>query len=1362
MESFALLKTNVGLTTNVKIVVTSNYDLFLDSIVSTSELSESRYKRFRFNKNQFFDDILPSYYKDTPIDIAYKIKFDDDADIMSGDFANQYDDIYQYGARNIIDNKFYTEEFEYFAPLHINNKKIPSKFIIFRVDGPGLQTITKDNFRDEILQKMKSVKVFDLTLESSLGEWIDKNFISNRYYPNKSLYIDFRKMEFSTWKGIDFERGGYTEKSFMMDSVLEYEQPYFDMEKLILNGYQNNKVIYPNLLNMSFLFDDTPATKTSLRKWSLNRYLGFYLDELTLVDNITPNFLPKLRTDVLIDENNVIYSPSNDSPFLEDWRVNDYPYLEIGGIFYKIQKFQESTDLLIQKIKNTDATYEEKLDVKFVVKYKVISEIDLSSYKYVDINKNLIKIDANNRLLYQNGDKFIIPSFEDADVWLIEIGDKFHNIILVDGFLTLHTDFGFRQSEERFEYYINDPNTNFKTSLDLVTNRNNAPIEFKIFKCKFTNIKQFDTDIVDTEYSKYEYIRNVKPTNTDEPKMYVEDLESTSRPRDLVEFKLQDNLINIPVSSEYTANSETFRLIQNNLSPLWRKNEERLKWGYIGSLSSNDYPYLLNNTFLSEDYNRTCDTKSTNLSRTKRNLDYFYTINSDNDDYSFHSLHIENYVNGIKDLNFDFKIEHYLGLTYSYDYFEHFFGKKIFFDSATINRQSKKYSFFIEGDKTTPNVTLFKGLRFKISEVDNINIDEDKIQRINFKNTNKFENWKFSILLSQNEYLILQRDPTSNDASLAKSKNVLQWRIIDDWKMEKDYDADSLVLFNNTLYQSVTQSRITNPSINPSISNQWTLYTQSSIFYSPLFSGLTNSNNMDNFNLKYPPLVFSDGDYYYSDGESNIDFWRTNKTYQSLGNQTFGYRVDEKVFYKNKVWKSLWDENRSVPSDNSGFYQDSIFYNYWEVSTDIPRWTKVELWNSEKDYFEEFSWDANLFTFGNYVLWNDVVYATTSDPPPGVPPNLDDRWVRVYSMVPDTTYLYSTDISKNNIISLNGKYYQCLSNSSSTGYDSSIFYNFTLDNGIYIIINEKYKNILVNIYVNDNTYSESKLFGNIYQISNTMLKGTNRDNIYQSIFGKLSTNNFMNCLNDLSNNFGFSDKVKYVIVDENGKLKIYDFNNLDTISDLPYILTCLPPDEFYVRNRSNILTPLTLKPSELKPKRILNDSNIENIGQLNWYNGMHLATSIEKNIQKNVFLPNYSGLVNDNFFKVYRHSGYYEPITRNIELFDSPQFFHSQTNYKFDTDLTNFGLMRQRVVSKVNRRGNLLKLRNNSKLKSIYPMVDEFGYHLIDFFIFKSSWDFEYHVETIEPEVEESTLVTKVDTIDVNDKTFRNNNSNLL
>jgi len=71
-------------------------------------------------------------------------------------------------------------------------------------------------------------------------------------------------------------------------------------------------------------------------------------------------------------------------------------------------------------------------------------------------------------------------------------------------------------------------------------------------------------------------------------------------------------------------------------------------------------------------------------------------------------------------------------------------------------------------------------------------------------------------------------------------------------------------------------------------------------------------------------------------------------------------------------------------------------------------------------------------------------------------------------------------------------------------------------------------------------------------------------------------------------------------------------------------------------------------------------------------------------------------------------------------------------NYKFDTDLTDFGMAIERKMRKVNRSGSILKLRDETDINSAYPMLDEFGLAFSDFFIFKSTWDFNYHVETIE------------------------------
>jgi hypothetical protein len=99
-------------------------------------------------------------------------------------------------------------------------------------------------------------------------------------------------------------------------------------------------------------------------------------------------------------------------------------------------------------------------------------------------------------------------------------------------------------------------------------------------------------------------------------------------------------------------------------------------------------------------------------------------------------------------------------------------------------------------------------------------------------------------------------------------------------------------------------------------------------------------------------------------------------------------------------------------------------------------------------------------------------------------------------------------------------------------------------------------------------------------------------------------------------------------------------------------------------------------------------------------------------------------------------------------------------NYKFDTDLTNFGLMLERRVRKINRVGSVLKLQKNS----IYPMIDEFGYTFMDFFIFRSTWDQGYHFESIVSEekiVKETKNTKDFDSVDKIIKNFEKDNFNI-
>lgn len=1273
-------------------MVGSNYNLCLESIDSDPQLSTSRYKKFGINKDTYYDEVLPSFYKDTPVDISYKVKYDDDNDNMFNTFDKQFDDTYQMGCRNIINNKNYNEEFECFAPLYVGSDSFPKKFVVFRVDGPGLINLNKYNFRSEIIDNLKCVKVFDLTKNTPLGEWLDKNFINNIYYPKAPFYMDFRSLEFSSWNGIDYEVGGYTSKSFFLDSTLEYENTFFDMEKFIYDGFKNNKVVFSNILNLSFLFDDTPATPDELRKWSINRYMGFYMDDIELIDSFNPYPLPSVKGDVSILGGNILISQSSENPFVDNWDNIENPMIEIDGKFYRVDKYSRSYSPDFFKTQLSKNVYSDEIRPSERDFYKIISDINLSGLSASSINSNtvLINNDTNGYYIELANSNDLIPDYNTSDVWLMDIDNKYHVIKKIDNKYYFNTDYGFNLSSDRLQYWINNVDPIYRNTILLDTKNR---ISFKLYRCKFTDIKDFDTSVVETDFSRFEYENKLKITNTDETKLYSTDYSSSNSPKSYNDYIIDGKVVNVPCSSEYTANGETFRLVDSELSQLWRKNPNRVKWGYQNSLSSYDYPYLLNNSFLADDFNRTTNPFDPTPKRVERNLDWFYSVNSATASYTYHSLHVENQINGNVDSGFEFELDKYIDI--NYDYFSYFFGKKSSFNYGTETFNTNKYSIFESGDNVIPNSTLFRGLKLNIQNVTDIKLSNGVIDNINLFSNNNFQGYKFSALLSKNSYKITASQSNPSYGVLTTTSNDMNWYIIDNWSYNKDYGQGDIVMYQNILYLSLTSSNTNDPKLNPGNLSSWTANLSASALGSTysVFWGPSQSYSDGD-------VVYNDGEYYYYKGLSpSVTFWVPGKF----------YLTNDIVIYQGKKWKS--NTNSSSQPNSS---------DQWiEIESDSD-WNLIEVWSPTYRY-EENGIIRNSQFFGtptySYCIYKDVLYQLNPIGPTfssGDIPESSSIWKRIYSLEPDTNYIYKP--TDNPIIKLNNRYYVSTSNNS----------NSTLESGITIYINKKWKNILVNIYINDNTLNN---------ISNS-----NRDDIYKDLYSSLTAINFIKILSDFSEKYGFSDYLQYVVIGEDGTINTYNFDN---ISQLPYMLTYQPPDIVYSRVQSMNIKTVSLESSQYKSNRQLDNGSIITIDMINYYNGNRLATIIDRRKDDQELIANYHGLKNNIYNTMYRYSGYYNPIFYNIQLFENVGLESSLVgNYKFDTTLTKFGIAKERVMSKINRKDNILKLRFNPDIMSVYPMIDEFGYTFKDYFIFKSTWDNEYYFECLNVDQSDLTDVT--------------------
>jgi hypothetical protein len=1329
MKSFSLLRTNVGLSTNMKIIVDGKYNLFVDTIESTAELTYSHYKKKSFNKNNYFDDLIPYLFKETPIETAFFIK-NDNVDSMSNDFSFQYDELYQMGARNIINNKNYEEEYEYFAPLYLVKDKLPEAFIIFRVDGPGIIELNKDNFNIEILQKLKTVKLFEMSEKTQLGEWLNFNFKNNDFMPNSPIDLDFRNLEFSKWNGIDYETGGYTSKSLFMDEILEKENEIFELERFVLDGFKRNKVVFPNILNLSFLFDDEPATPELLRKWSLNRYYGFYIDKIEEVSSIVPYMLPLLKSDVRIEEGNLLSSEQemiDNSPFIGGWIDDNEYYVEYKGNFYKVEKFEEDSPkslMAVNKAENNRILKNRIISDEFsttkIIKYRIISDIDLLG-KGSELNKNIAFIDDENKIRKFDTVPYVIDNFDSADIWIIEIDNIYHNIIRSGNTLMLNTDYAFSFKDDSFTYWINKKDINYTKNINLKIDIENNPKKFTIFKLRLSDIKDFDTRIVDTEYSKYEYEKEDELTITDETKMYMENLRSKSKPRDITDYIYKNNVVNIPVSSEYTANYETFKVNDGKLSEIWNVNPIYCRWVFKNSISANDYPYLLNNSELFEDFNRTVNPFDPDPKRIERNLDYFYTINSSTHSYIHHSLHIEDHLtDGTINTNFKFELNKYINGTFSNnqdnfdfyknDYFSEFFDRKTFFNSGKIIKNVKKYSIFNKGDNSVPNLTVFKGIKFFIYNVKDIKIDTNrKIESFNLSTENTFEDYKFSILLSDNDqYLDVQ------DNQIKNLDNKMEWYIISNWENDKIYKEGDIVIYDDILYialqENITilpETKIGNifvKSFPGNITNGnvevWGILNHQTILWNP------------ELNYNVGNIVYNSGEYYiFIDNAFNtIDFWNPKRI------KTNFYITSDIVLFRGFYYISNFDNNIAIPGNGERFFKNGKNIEYWTL---IPppiqiRWKVIELWDSSK-----------IYQSNNYIVYNKALYKSKVNIKNDTDPNISEEWELIYDINPNTNTVYSILGNRIPLIEMNNKYYLFKSNN-----------NSTLNNGINIYINKIWKNVLINININDNTIPN--------------ISSSDRDILYSDLNKKLTAYNFINSINDLSNKYGFTDYLNYFIIEngENDEVKISNYN-YEKIEGIPYMIMCETPEEIKVKINSLSKEPYEI-PNILKPKKQLVDGKIDDISMLNFYSNITLASIIKENKKIPVFTKNYSGMINNLYDIKYRFSGEYIPLFYDIELFNKK--LNLGGNYKFDTSLTKFGEILERKIRKINRNGDILKLKENNSYRSIFPMVDEYYYTFVDFFIFKSTWDKYYFIETSIEEPKNIVIETLPDEINIGER----------
>jgi len=297
-NSYSLIKTNPKLTGNIKLVVDSKGQIYLETIDADKELSLNRYKAVKTNERRKFSSDVYQLFNEgkTPASLVYKLAQNENFLSVKNTYAQQYYTQYTQGAYPKV-SKEYPEQLAYFAPSWLEGSDIPENFVIFRLNDPVsintrdiitsyndviekqiynpdyLNGNTSDYFFNTILKNSEIHKVYDMSENTVIGKYL-RNHLQDNNFPESPITIKYNNNEYSTYNGISLKKSGFTEEpEESFDNFYASDKTITEFDNNVTNGFERNSVICANMINFEFLFDDENKDD-----YEVSRYFGFFVN----------------------------------------------------------------------------------------------------------------------------------------------------------------------------------------------------------------------------------------------------------------------------------------------------------------------------------------------------------------------------------------------------------------------------------------------------------------------------------------------------------------------------------------------------------------------------------------------------------------------------------------------------------------------------------------------------------------------------------------------------------------------------------------------------------------------------------------------------------------------------------------------------------------------------------------------------------------------------------------------------------------------------------------------------------------------------------------------------------------------------
>ena len=381
-----LLRTNPKLSGNIKIVTTSNDEVYLESISASKELSNIKYKKNSINPDGNYSADVSRFFKGnkTPSDLIYETyRSQSDLSVLDS-YDKQIEEIYQYGTSYNY-SKNYEEDYRIFAPIWAD-QNMPNNFVIFKVKNPSNQTQIYNNNTDrisDILKNAEIVKSFDLTKKSALGKYI-RNHVQQETFPKSPITVSFGKNETTKFNGIDLKSGEITSKGeYIYKDFVQADKPIIEANDFITDGFRRNDILCANLLNLEFLFDDDNASE-----YSVNRYFGLYVDDIDSgigeINSINNNIIKFSEVSSIVDPE----KPFTAIPSQKQMTTSPtLGYVKINDVYYKISNSGVyDTEKLEVKVDNTTGEIEKSIGISHTGKSISLTNTNERGFDFVKMS----------------------------------------------------------------------------------------------------------------------------------------------------------------------------------------------------------------------------------------------------------------------------------------------------------------------------------------------------------------------------------------------------------------------------------------------------------------------------------------------------------------------------------------------------------------------------------------------------------------------------------------------------------------------------------------------------------------------------------------------------------------------------------------------------------------------------------------------------------------------------------------------------------------------------------------------------------------------------------------------------------------